>query len=90
MTKRRRPVSVGALLVLLSSAPSFAGGYRDIYVHRSYVPDVAFVFARHDPRCQYPNGFNVTDFSRDINGTPRSGSELAALGCASPTPFWPY
>jgi hypothetical protein len=21
-------------------------------------------------RCQYPNGWNVTDFNRDVNGTP--------------------
>ena len=30
-----------------------------------YAPTVAVV-----PRCMYPDGWNVTDFTRDINGTP--------------------
>ena len=47
----------------------------------------AVVFTRHSARCEYPRGFNVTDFSRNLNGIPRGGDTLLATGCGSFEPF---
>jgi hypothetical protein len=45
------------------------------------------VFPRHSDRCEYPRGFNQTDFVRGINGIPRGGDSLIAEGCATPQLF---
>ena len=86
---------------LLASAASASPRYHAHYLVKPYAPygygyydgyapaPVSFVFPRHDPGCQYPNGWNVTDFSRDVNGIPRSGSELLATGCAAYVPIVP-
>lgn len=45
----------------LGTSPSF-----EIFPNPyGYAPAVRVV-----PRCQYPDGWNVTDFSRDVNGIP--------------------
>lgn len=47
----------------------------------------AVIFRRHTTRCEYPRGFNVTDFVRNINGIPVGGDRLLATGCGSFEPF---
>ena len=44
---------------VLGTSPSF------VVSTNPYLPGVAVV-----QRCQYPDGWNVTDFSRDVNGIP--------------------
>lgn len=50
---------------------------------------VGFVFRRHDWRCDYPRGFSVTDFTKNVNGIPRDTADLVSSGCATYDPLSP-
>ena len=55
----------------LGTSPSFevnTGAY-------GYAPTVRVV-----RRCQYPDGWNVTDFSRDVNGIPNGLDHTCPIG----------
>ncbi len=82
----------GALADTAAAGPR----YRAHYYREPADPDVivpelgpgaVFVFRRHTTRCEYPRGFNTTDFLRNINGIPRSGEALLAEGCGTFEPF---
>jgi hypothetical protein len=90
------------LLLLASCALSCAwttgASARQHYGARYYYPPeedrfdvpeapVGFVFMRHSERCEYPNGWSSADFSRNVNGIPRSGRELLATGCGTYAPL---
>lgn len=91
----------GALADSAAAAPRYRTRYAppnadgsavapfDRYDVDPYVGDApaAVVFRRHNTRCEYPRGFNVTDFSRNLNGIPRGGDTLLATGCGSFEPF---
>jgi hypothetical protein len=76
-----------------AAAPRYATTYANHYdvppPYPAYygAPVVGFVFMRHTSRCEYPRGFNQTDFVRGINGIPREGGKLIAEGCGTPDLF---
>ncbi|WP_158812016.1 hypothetical protein [Beijerinckia sp. L45] len=68
----------------------YAARYYQPPVEDPYVdpaPPAGFVFMRHSERCEYPNGWNTSDFSRNLNGVPRDPQELLATGCGSYVPL---